>query len=61
MVQRSGQVQRDLFGTIRLVHNWGPVGSRGQDKVELFPDEVGAIKALETWAEIQRQKGFTDL
>jgi predicted DNA-binding WGR domain protein len=57
----SLMIERDLFGTIRLVHNWGPVGSRGQEKVELFPDEAEATQALEAWATIQRQKGYADL
>jgi predicted DNA-binding WGR domain protein len=54
-------VERDLFGTIRLVRNWGFVGSKGQVKVETFFDETQAAQALEGWAEAQRRKGYTDL
>ena len=54
-------IERDLFGTIRLVHNWGFVGSKGQENVEIFPDEAEATQALEAWAAAQRQKGYTDL
>ncbi|MBD2749822.1 WGR domain-containing protein [Microvirga sp. BT688] len=57
----SLMIERDLFGTIRLVRNWGPVGSKGQEKVDIFPTEAGAARALEGWAKTQRQKGFTDL
>jgi predicted DNA-binding WGR domain protein len=57
----SLMVERDLFGTIRLVRNWGYVGSKGQEKVEIFPDETKAAQALEGWAETQRRKGYTDL
>jgi predicted DNA-binding WGR domain protein len=35
----SLMIERDLFGTIRLVRNWGLVGSKGQVKVETFFDE----------------------
>ncbi|MBD2746007.1 WGR domain-containing protein [Microvirga sp. BT688] len=57
----SLMIERDLFGTIRLVRNWGYVGTKGQGKVDIYPDEVVAAKALEGWAETQRQKGYTDL
>ncbi|WP_404295433.1 WGR domain-containing protein (plasmid) [Microvirga sp. RSM25] len=42
----SLMIERDLFGTIRLVHNWGFVGCKGKEKVEIFPDEVRAAEAL---------------
>ena len=51
----------DLFGTIRLVRNWGFVGSKGQEKVEIFPDEAKAAVALQIWPETLRRKGYTDL
>lgn len=57
----SLMIERDLFGTVRLVRNWGFVGSKGQEKVEIFPDETEAAQALDSWAEAQRQKGYTDL
>ena len=57
----SLMIERDLFGTIRLVRNWGPVGSKGQEKSDIFPSEVEAARALEGWAKTQRQKGYTDL
>ena len=55
----SLMIERDLFGTIWLVRNWGFVGSKSQDKVEIFSDE--AEHALEGWAEAQRQQGYIDL
>ncbi|WP_099514354.1 WGR domain-containing protein [Microvirga ossetica] len=57
----SQMIERDLFGTIRLVRNWGPVGFKGREQVEIFPNETEAAQALETWATAQRQKGYTDL
>ena len=47
----SLMIERDLFGTTRLVRNWGFVGgAKGQEKVEIFPDESEAGQALEGWA-----------
>ena len=57
----SLMIERDLFGTIRLVRNWGAVGSKGQEKVDICSDETEAARALEGWAETQRRKGYTDL
>jgi predicted DNA-binding WGR domain protein len=37
------------------------VGSKGQEKVDIYEDEAAAAQALEGWAETQRQKGYTDL
>jgi predicted DNA-binding WGR domain protein len=57
----SLMIKRDLFGTIRLVRTWGFAGSKGQEKVEVFPDEAKAAQALEGWAETQRRKVYTVL
>jgi len=57
----SLMIERHLFGTIRLVRNWGFVGAKGQEKVEIFPDEAKAGQELDSWAGIQRRKGHTDL
>ncbi|PVE21018.1 WGR domain-containing protein [Microvirga sp. KLBC 81] len=57
----SLMIERDLFGTIRLVRNWGFVGSKGQEKIEIFSDESKAVQALDNWAGSQRRKGYTDL
>jgi predicted DNA-binding WGR domain protein len=57
----SLMIERDLFGTIRLVRNWGAVGSKGQEKVDIYQDEAAAAQALAGLAETQRQKGYTDL
>ncbi|WP_262300052.1 WGR domain-containing protein [Microvirga sesbaniae] len=57
----SLMIKRDLFGTIRLVRNWGFVGAKGQEKVDILPNEAEAAQALETWATTQRHKGYADL
>ena len=32
-------IERDLFGTVRLVRNWGRIGTTGQEKAEEFDSE----------------------
>jgi predicted DNA-binding WGR domain protein len=46
----SLMIERDLFGTIRLVHHWGRIGTNGQELVEIHTDEIEASKALEAIA-----------
>jgi predicted DNA-binding WGR domain protein len=43
-------IERDLFGTVRLVRNWGRIGTNGQEKVEEFATEAEAGAALEVLA-----------
>jgi predicted DNA-binding WGR domain protein len=52
---------RDLFGTIRLVRNWGRIGTTGQEKAEEFASEDEAGKVLETLAQAMRRQGYRDL
>jgi len=33
----SLMIERDLFGTIRLIRNWGRIGTDRQEMVEVFP------------------------
>ena len=40
-------VKRDLFGTVRLVRNWGQIDTIGQELVEIHADEAPASQALE--------------
>ena len=40
----------DLFGTIRLVRNWGRIGANRQERVEVYATEVEAGQALEAIA-----------
>jgi predicted DNA-binding WGR domain protein len=49
----SLMIERDLFWTIRLVRNWGRIGTTGQELVEVFDSEIEAGAALEAvaWAD----------
>jgi predicted DNA-binding WGR domain protein len=55
----SLMIERDLFGTIRLVRKRGYIGSKSPGKVDTFPAE--AAHALGVWAVAQRKRGYTDL
>jgi predicted DNA-binding WGR domain protein len=54
-------IERDLFGTIRLVRNWGRSGPSGQELIEVFASEVEAGQALEAVAAAKRRRGYRDL
>jgi predicted DNA-binding WGR domain protein len=51
----SLMIERDLFGTIRLVRKWGRIGTNGQELVEAFASEVKAGQALEAVARAKRK------
>ncbi len=57
----SLMIERDLFGTIRLVRNWGRIGTKGQELVEIHADEIAAGQALEALAQVKRRRGYYDL
>jgi predicted DNA-binding WGR domain protein len=57
----SLMIERDLFGTVRLVRNWGRIGSQGQELVEVHADELEAGQALEAVARAKRRRGYRDL
>jgi predicted DNA-binding WGR domain protein len=57
----SLMIERDLFGTVRLVRNWGRIGTNGQEMVEMFSNELEAGQALEALAAVKRRRGYRDL
>jgi predicted DNA-binding WGR domain protein len=57
----SLMIERDLFGTVRLVRNWGRIGTNGQVLVETFASEEEAGQALEARAGAKRRRGYQDL
>jgi predicted DNA-binding WGR domain protein len=57
----SLMIERDLFGTIRLVRHWGLIGTNGQEKAEEFASEIAAGQALEALAQVKRRRGYRDL
>lgn len=57
----SLMIERDPFGKIRLVRNWGRIGTNGQEKAEEFATVVEAGQALEAIARAKRRRGYRDL
>jgi predicted DNA-binding WGR domain protein len=57
----SLMIERDLFGTVRLVRHWSRIGTVGQEEAEEFNSEDEAGKALETLAQAKRRQGYRDL
>ncbi len=57
----SLMIERDLFGSVVLVRNWGRIGTKGQELVEIHADEIEAGLALEAVARAKRKKGYRDL
>jgi predicted DNA-binding WGR domain protein len=57
----SLMIERDLFGTVRLVRNWGQLGTNGREIVQEYPSELEAEQALEVLARAKRRRGYRDL
>jgi hypothetical protein len=53
---RAGSVR-----TVRLVRNWGRIGTKGQELVEIHADEIAPGQALEALARAKRKRGYRDL
>jgi predicted DNA-binding WGR domain protein len=57
----SLMIERDLFGTIRIVRHWGRSGTNGQELVEIHEDEFSAGQTLKAVARAKRRRGYQDL
>ena len=57
----SLMIERDLFGRVVLVRNWGRIGTNGRELVEVFATEIEAGQALEAIARVKRRRGYRDL
>jgi predicted DNA-binding WGR domain protein len=57
----SLMIERDLFGRVVLVRNWGRIGTNGRELVEAFANEDEAGQALEVLAALKRRRGYRDL
>jgi predicted DNA-binding WGR domain protein len=58
----SLMVEVDLFGTVRLVRQWGRIGAvQGRELAQDFPTEEEAVAALERLAAAKRRRGYQDL
>ncbi len=51
----SLMIERDLFGTVRLVRHWGRIGAiQGRELTQHFPTEEEAVEALEAVMDLTR-------
>ncbi len=57
----SLMIERDLFGRVVLVRNWGRIGTNGRELVEEFACEIEAGHALKAVAQAKRRRGYRDL
>jgi predicted DNA-binding WGR domain protein len=57
----SLMIERDLFETGRPVRNWGRIGTKGQELVEIHEDEITAGQVPEAVARAKRRRGYQDL
>ncbi len=54
-------IERDLFGVVRLVRTWGRIGTRGRELADEFATEEQAAETLEALAAVKRRRGYLDL
>jgi predicted DNA-binding WGR domain protein len=57
----SLMIERDLFGSVSLVRNWGKVGTKGREIADKYPLELSAGQALQPIAEKLRRQGYSEL
>ena len=57
----SLMIERDLFGQVVLVRNWGRIGTSGRELVEEFASEIEAGQALAAIVQVKRRRGCQDL
>jgi predicted DNA-binding WGR domain protein len=51
-------VQRDLFGAILLMRQWGRIGTYGRVAMEAYTSIAAALAVLERQAERKRRRGY---
>lgn len=53
-------IERDLFGGVRLMKQWGRIGARGRITAKHYENEATARAALQKQAERKRRRGYGD-
>lgn len=51
-------IESTLFGNVALVRNWGRIGTRGQERVDLFDTEKQALALFLEILRDKRRKGY---
>jgi predicted DNA-binding WGR domain protein len=49
---------RDLFGGVSLAREWGRIGQPGKLRLDPYPDEAQAARALERHARLRLRHGY---
>ncbi|RVG06625.1 WGR domain-containing protein [Sinorhizobium meliloti] len=51
-------IEPDLFGGSALVRRWARIGTRGQERIDLFTDDLQAISHFLFLARKKRARGY---
>jgi len=49
----------DLFGGVSLLREWGRIGTRGRQRVELFADTGQAVNAMDAIYQAKQKRGYS--
>lgn len=52
------RIEPSLFGDPTLVREWGRIGQRGRQRIEIYPTTDCAVEALETWLRRKQRRGY---
>ncbi|KSV66814.1 hypothetical protein N182_34925 [Sinorhizobium sp. GL2] len=51
-------IQPTLFGNLCVVRNWGRIGTRGQERVDLLESEAQAVSLFLEILRTKRRRGY---
>jgi predicted DNA-binding WGR domain protein len=51
-------IEPTLFGGTSLVRSWGRIGTRGQHKIQIFPDIESSTASFEKIARRKQRRGY---
>ncbi|KSV75638.1 hypothetical protein N185_17510 [Sinorhizobium sp. GW3] len=51
-------IEPTLFGNIRVVRNWGRIGTRGRERADFFENETQALSHFLEILRTKRLKGY---
>jgi predicted DNA-binding WGR domain protein len=52
------RIEPSLFGDPTLVREWGRIGHRGRQRIEIHSTEDKAAEALDTWLRRKQRRGY---
>ncbi len=51
-------IEPSLFGDATLVREWGRIGRPGRRRVEIYPDQAGALEAMAALLKRRQKRGY---